>query len=108
MTALNSAVEVGPWGQRRRRTREAGNQRALGEVQRFRRAIEQMSRHRFDTVDAATEVDAIQIQLENLLLGQRRIDHQGKSRLANLASVGFLVREEQRARELLCQRAAAL
>src|SRR3954447_24729325 len=108
MTALESALEVGPWRQRRRRTREAGNQRTLGEVQRFRRAIEQMSRHRFDTVDAAAEVDAIQIQLEDLLLGERRVDHDGERRLADLASVGLLIRQEQRARELLSQCAATL
>ena len=65
-------------------------------------------RHRLDAVDAGAEVDAIQVQLEDLLLRQLRVDHQREHRFVHLAAVGLLVRQEQRARELLRQRAAAL
>ena len=69
---------------------------------------EEVARHRLDAVDAGAEIDAIQVQLEDLRLGQLRIDHQGEDGLAGLPPVRLLVREEQRPRQLLGQRAAPL
>ena len=66
-----------------------------------------MPRHRLDAVDAGAQVDAVQVQLEDLVLRQLRLEHHGQHRLLELAAVGLAVREEQRARELLGQRAAA-
>ena len=108
VAAGDRAVEVGPGRQAGRRLREPGDQRALGERQLLRRLAEQVPRHRLDAVDAGAEIDAIEIELEDLRLRQLRVDHQREHRLASLASVGPLVREEQRPRELLRQRAAAL
>ena len=39
-----------------------------GEVEGLRRPTEQVPRHRLDAVDARAQVDAVQIQLEDLLL----------------------------------------
>ena len=66
-----------------------------------------MPRHRLDAVDAGAEVDAIQVQLENLLFREIGIDHQRERGLADLPAVRLLVRQEQRPRELLRQGAAA-
>ena len=108
VAARERAVEVRPRRQRRRRARQPGDERALREVQLLRRPAEQMPRHRLDAVDAGAQIDAIEVELEDLLLGQLAVDHQREHRLANLAAVGLLVREEERPRQLLRQRAAAL
>ena len=83
-------------------------ERPLRERQALRGPPEQVLRHRLDAVHAGAQIDAIQIQLEDLLLRQLRIDHQREDRLAGLAAVRFPVREKERPRELLRQRAAAL
>ena len=40
-----------------------------------------MLRHRLDAVDAGAEVDAIEVELEDLLLGELRLDQQRDARL---------------------------
>ena len=82
--------------------------RGLGERQLFRRPSEQMPRHRLDAVDAGAEIDAIQVQLEDLILGELRVDHHRQHRLVELAAIGLPVGQEQRPGELLRQRRAAL
>src|SRR5581483_10068451 len=66
-----------------------------------------MLRHRLDAVDAGAEVDAIEIQLEDLRLGQLRFHQDGDRRFLRLAPVRFDVGEEEGPRKLLRQRAAA-
>ena len=63
--------------------------------------------HRLDAVDAGAEIDAIQVELEDLVLGELRFEEQRDAGLLDLAAVGPDVRQEQRSRELLRQRAAA-
>ena len=96
------AVEVVPRRQRRRRAREPGDERALGERERGCRLVEQPPRHRLDAVDAGAQVDAIEIQLENLRLGELHLDQQRQDRLARLAA-----RSSCGWRETACARAAA-
>ena len=108
MAARASAVEIGPGRQCRRRARESGNQRALGEVQLLRRPTEQLPRHRLHAVDAGAQVDPVQIELEYLILAELPVDHHRQRRFAQLPAVGFLVRQEQRPGELLRHRASAL
>ena len=64
--------------------------------------------HGLDAVDAGAQIHPVQVQLENLLFGELRLDHHRDRRFLHLSSVGAHVRQEQRARELLRQRAAAL
>src|SRR5476651_1979066 len=66
-----------------------------------------MLRHRLDAIDAGAEVHAVQIELEDLLLGELRLDQQRDAALLDLAAEALDVRQEDRARELLRQRAAA-
>ena len=65
-------------------------------------------RHRLDAVDAGAQIHAVQVELEDLRLRQLRLEQQRDDRFLGLAADGPRVREEQRARELLRQRAAAL
>ena len=108
VASLDGTVVVRPRRERGRRAREARDERAFGERQLTRRLAKQVPRHRLDAVDAATQIDAVQIQLEDFFLGELGVDHQRQHRLADLAAVGLLVRQKQRARELLRERAAAL
>ena len=69
---------------------------------------EDVLRHRLDAVDVAAEINAIEVQLENLLFRQALLDHQREDRFLALAEpVAARGGEKQRARELLRQRAAA-
>ena len=67
-----------------------------------------MLRHRLDAVHARAEIDAIQVQLEDLLLAETHLDQHGDDRLFRFPRKGGDVGEEERARQLLGQRAAAL
>src|ERR1700680_531852 len=67
-----------------------------------------MLRHRVDAVNARAQVHTIEIQLEDLLFAELRLDEQRNGRFLRLASVRADVREKQRTRELLRQGAAAL
>ena len=107
VAALERAVVVRPRRQRRRRANQPGDERRLRQRERPRRLAEQMLRHRLDAVDARAQIDAVQIELEDLLLGQLRFDQQRDAAFLDLAAEGPDVGEEQRARELLRQRAAA-
>ena len=108
VAAGNGAVEIGPGRQAGGRLREPRDERALGQGQLLRRLAEQVPRHRLDAVDAGAQIDPIEIQLEDLRLRELRVDHDREHGLARLAPVGPLVRQEQRPRQLLRQRAPAL
>ena len=108
MAALERAVVVRPRRERRRRPNQPGDERRLRQRQRARRLAEQMLRHRLDAVHAGAQIDAVQIQLEDLVLRELRLDQQRDARFLDLAAVGAHVRQKQRARELLRERAAAL
>ena len=81
--------------------------RRLRKRDRARRLAEQVLRHRLDAVHARAQIDAIQIELENLPLGELRLDEERDAAFLDLAAERLDVREEERARELLRQRAAA-
>ena len=67
-------------GEYRRRLEQPGQQRRLGQRDEARRLAEIAARGGLDPVGAAAEIDAIEIELEDLLLGEallqpHRIDH---------------------------------
>ena len=74
MAALERSLVIRPGGQGRRRADQAGDERRLGQRDDARGLAEQMLRHRLDAVDAGAEIDAIEIELENLLLGELGFD----------------------------------
>ena len=108
MAPGHCVVEVVPGGQRGRGAGQAGDQRRFRQRQLPGRFSEQVPGHRLDAVDAGAEVDAIQVQLEDLILRQLRVDHDRQHRFVELAGVGLAVGQEQRPGELLRQRRAPL
>ena len=106
--AAAGGVEVRPRRVRRRRADDAGNERGLAERELRRRLAEHLPRHRLDAVDAAAQVHAVQIELQDLALGQEDLEHPREHGFLRFASVGPDVGQVQRARELLRDRAAAL
>jgi hypothetical protein len=67
-----------------------------------------VARHGLYAVDAGAEIDAIQIELEDLLLRKIGVDHEREGGFADLPPVRFLVRQKERAGQLLRQCASAL
>ena len=101
-------LEPVPGGIRGRRSNDAGQQRCLAQRQVGRRLAEGAPRHRLDAVDAAAEVNAVHVELENLPLRKEDLEHQRQYRLLGFPAVGAAVGQEQRARQLLRDRAATL
>src|SRR5437667_11857006 len=70
VAAVESAFVIGPRGQRRRRLDQTRHERSFGQRERFCRLPEQVLRHRLDAVDASAQIHAVQVELEDLALGQ--------------------------------------
>ena len=106
VTPRDRAVEIRPRRERRWRPRQAGDERTLREVELFGGPTEEMPRHRLDAVHAGAEVNPVEIKLEHLILRQLPVNHHRQHRFARLSTVGLLVRQEKRARQLLGERAS--
>ncbi len=102
------AREVRPRRKRRRGLGQAGEQRRLGQGQVLRVLAEQPPGHGLRPVGARAEVDAVQVHLEDLVLGELLLDHQGQHGFLRLAHVRAVVGEEERPGELLGEGAAPL
>jgi hypothetical protein len=107
-TAPARGIEMRPRRVRRRCADDAGDERRLAEREIGRRLPEHLPRHRLDAVDTAAQVDAIEIQLQDLALRQKDLEHRREHRFLQLAAVGPGIREVQCAGKLLRDRAAAL
>ena len=92
----------------RRRPDQAREHRRLGERQRARRLGEIAPGRGVGAVGATAQIDAIEIQLEDLRLVEAGLDPERVERLLDLAGEAALGREEHQLRELLADRAAAL
>src|SRR5207342_1794039 len=66
------------------------------------------ARRRLDTVQAVAEIDLVEIEPEDLLLGVDALETRRENQLLDLAPVGLVRRQEALAGELLRDRAAAL
>src|SRR5262249_4787864 len=108
VTALERAFVVRPRREGRRRPNQAGNERGFRQRHRARRLSKQMLGHRLDAIHAGAQIDAVQIKLEDLFLGELRLDEDRETGLFELADVALDVGQKQRAGELLGQCAAAL
>jgi hypothetical protein len=106
--AVARALPVRPGRQRRRRPDEPGHQRRLREVEVLRGRREHAARHGVHAVDAAAQVDAVQVELQDLVLAEQLLQQHRQRRFLQLADVAAAVRQEERPRELLAERAAAL
>ena len=91
-----------------RRLEHAGQHRGFGQVHVARGLVEIELRRGVDAERAAAEIGAVEIELQDLVLGQPRFQPQREERLLDLALDGALVGEEQVLGELLGDRGAAL
>ena len=92
----------------RRRLEQAGQHRGFGEVHVARGLVEVILRRRVDAERAAAHIGAVEIELEDLVLGQPRLEPDRQERFLDLALDGALVGQEQVLGELLRDRRAAL
>ncbi len=95
-------------GEFRRRLEQAGQHRGFREVHVARGFVEVILRGRVDAEGAAAHVGAVEIKLQDLVLGEPRLQPHGEEGFLHLALDGALVVEEQVLRELLGERGAAL
>ena len=100
--ALAERVQVGRRLGQRRQIRD------LGYVQFVHRLVEIDERSGGDTVGAETEIDFVQVELEDLVLVVGALDAHGEQRLLDLARVGGLGADEEVLRHLLRDGGGAL
>ncbi len=108
LAAPQGALRIGPRRQRRRRPDQGCDERRFGKREIARPFSEQRLRYLFRSVQTGAEVHPIQVQLENLILGQLRLEHHGERSLLQLPRHRASIRQEQRPRKLLSDRAGAL
>src|SRR6185312_16423711 len=88
--------------------RHAGEGRGLGHGELVEALAEVGLRRRRDTVRALAEKDDVEIELEDLLLGELVIHVEGDEGFLQLAPPRFIERQEHVAGRLLRDRASAL
>ena len=91
-----------------RRLDEAGDDRRLGDRELGRAVAEEAARSGVDAIGAAAEIDAVEIELEDLVLGEAPFERHRQYGLAQLAGEAAIVVEEDVAGELLGDGRAAL
>src|SRR5262249_22120262 len=87
---------------------QAGKKRAFLDRELLRRLAEIAARSELDAPGAATEIDGIEIELENLRLAERLLDPRGHDHLADLALVGEVFAHQQVLDDLLGDGGTAL
>ncbi len=91
-----------------RRLEQAGEQRCLGQADVLHRLAEVELRRRLDAERAAAHIGAVEIELQDLVLGEIGFQPQRQEGFLDLALDRALVRQEQVLGELLRERRAAL
>ena len=108
MAAIQGAVEIGPGRQGVGSANQPGDEGALRQRQVLCALGEEPARQRLHTVDAGTQIDAVEIELENLILGELLLEEQRDHGFLRLPGDRSLIRQKERACELLRDGAAAL
>ena len=91
-----------------RRLHQSGQQRRLGQGEVGRRLAEVAQRRRFHPVQAGAEIHLVEVELQDLVLREFRLEATGQHQLLELACVGLFRGQEAVARQLLSQRAGPL
>ena len=91
-----------------RRLEQAGEHGGFRQIDVARRLVEVVARRRVHAEGAAAHIGAVEIELEDLVLGQPRFQPQREKRLLDLAVERALVAQEQVLGELLGDGGAAL
>ena len=84
----------------RRRLRQAGQHRDLGQIQVAQIFSEIDLGGRREAVGALAEIDLVDVELEDLVLGQAVLDLEGEQRFVELARERLLRGQEEVARHL--------
>ena len=99
--AADRGIDIGGGRIAAGRLDEARDDRRLGHRQFGRRMAEELPAGAVDAIGAATEIDLVEIELEDLLLREFPLERHRQDRLARLAIDRAVVVEEDVARELL-------
>ena len=100
LRVLERVVVVRPLGQ-------AGEVRRLRQIELIQRLVEIVQRRGGDPVRVQPEEDFIEIELEDLVLGEGRVDPDGKDRLFDLAVEGLFRTQQKVLGHLLGNRRGA-
>ena len=106
--ALGRAAWIVVGRQFRRRLHQAGEHGRLRQGHVLRRMTEIFFRRRIDAIGAGAEIDAVEIEFENLVLGVFMLQPERQNGLLDLSRNRALLRQEQVLRQLLGQGRAAL
>ena len=106
--ALVGGFDITRGGEPDRRLHQSRQYGRLREVHHLGALAEILLRRRLDAIGARAEIDAIEIELEDLILGIFALEPEREDRLLNFARQRALLRQEQVLRELLGERRAAL
>ncbi|MNP01797.1 hypothetical protein D3C76_936250 [compost metagenome] len=107
VATLLAARRVGQRVEARRRLGQAGDHRHLRQADIADRFAVIDLRRRLDAVRTVTQVDLVDVQLEDLVLGQLSFDLQGQQDLGGLARKAAFAGQEEVLRHLHGDRAAA-
>ena len=102
------SFDVGPRREAVRAFQQSGKHGGLRSREIGGRHAEIAARRRLGSVKTAAEIDAVQIHLHDLFLGEILLDLQSKGHFEELATVSALLEFEGIARQLLRDRAGAL
>ena len=108
IAALEGALRMTSRSVRRRRFRECSEHRCLRQSYPIDALAEQISARRFHSVDAVPHIDDVEVELEDLLLGQRMLDQARQSQLGEFLPQrsGWISPHGERVtRDLHCNRA---
>lgn len=106
--ARRRALGVGDRRVARGRLEQSGQKRGLAHRQILGTLVEIPLRGRFDAIGPAAEIDAVQIQGEDLFLGEFQLQPDGQHQFLHLAAHILIRRQEQVLGQLLGQGRAAL
>ena len=99
--ALDCGLGVGGGGIMRGRLDQPRDNRRLGQAHLRGAMVEEFARRGINAIGAAAEIDLVQIEFEDLILGKPPFQRHGDDRLTRLAGKSAIVVQEHRARQLL-------
>ena len=99
--AADRGLGIGGGGIAGRRLHQAGDDRRLGQVQALCGMAEEFAAGGVDAIGPATEIDLVEIEFQDLLLGEFALQRHRQHHLADLAAPAIAVVEEDVARNLL-------
>src|SRR5262249_56619209 len=85
-----------------------GKERCVGDRQVLDAGVEEPARRRGHTIRAPAKVDLVEVEIQDVVLGELRLEAECQNELLQLPLVAPLRREQERLHDLLRDRAASL